>query len=58
MPGKILVRVEEEGVAREWSFAKIAVDMGADIGLIEMSGDGTAVVSKERQGFPPATVPR
>ena len=36
---------EKEAGMREWSFAKIAVDGGADTGLIDMRGIGMAVVS-------------
>ena len=45
-------RFEEEAGAREWSFAKIAVDVGADTGPIDMRGVGTAVVSEEGAEVP------
>ena len=45
--GEVLVRLEEEGSSREWILAKIAVDVGGDIALVDMRGVGTAVVSKE-----------
>ena len=45
--GEIVERFEEEAGAREWSFVKIAVDVGADTGPIDMRGVGTAKVSEE-----------
>ena len=45
--GVVLVRLKEEGGAREWSFTKIAVDVGANTGLIDMREVGKAVISEE-----------
>ena len=50
--GYIVVRLEEECGAREWSLANIAIDVGTDTGPIDMRGVGTTLVSEEGAEVP------